>query len=166
VGEEILTTRGEILAAYVTEQVPAYLSPQETILRLREQDAFISVSHPFDRFRQGGWTEEDLLEILPLVDAIEVFNSRCMDPRFNERARLFAEKHDVAGTVGSDAHAAFELGRSVLLLDQFEGPEGMRRVIRAGIPQTRLSPPWLHLSSRYAVIRKSIDPGLDIKNQP
>ena len=63
----------------------------------------------------------------------------------------------MAGTVGSDAHAAFELGRSVLLLEQFEGPEGMRDVIRRGIPQTKLSPPWFHLASRYAVIRKNIE---------
>src|SRR5690349_15182195 len=41
VGEEILTTRGEILAAFVQEQIPALLSPQETIRRLKDQGAFI-----------------------------------------------------------------------------------------------------------------------------
>lgn len=156
VGEEILTTRGEILAAFVKEEVPPYLSPRETIRRLRDQGAFVSVSHPFDRFREGGWKEDDLLEILPLVDAIEVFNSRCMDRRFNEEARLFAERHNVAGTVGSDAHAAFELGRSILLLDSFESAEGMRAVIRSGIPKTRWSPPWFHLASRFAVLYKLV----------
>lgn len=156
VGEEILTTRGEILAAFVQEEIPPYLSPQETIRRLRDQGAFISVSHPFDRFREGGWKEDDLLEILPFVDAIEVFNSRCMDRRFNEDARLFAERHNVAGTVGSDAHAAFELGRSILLLDPFEGAEGMRAVIRSGIAKTRWSPPWFHLASRFAVLYKLV----------
>lgn len=155
VGEEIMTTRGEILAAFLTEEVPPFLSPQETLKRLKEQGAFISVSHPFDRLRNGAWQEADLLEILPDVDAIEVFNSRCMDPQFNRDAREFAEKHNVAGTVGSDAHAAFELGRSLLLLEQFEGPGGMRKVIRSGIQKTRLSPPWVHLVSRYAVIYKS-----------
>ena len=48
VGVEIMTTRGEILAAFVKDEIPARLSPQETIKRLREQNAFISVSHPFD----------------------------------------------------------------------------------------------------------------------
>src|SRR5688572_30023194 len=87
VGEEILTTRGEILAAFVKEEVPAHLTPQETIRRLKDQDAFISVSHPFDEMRKGGWQENDLLEILPQVDAIEIYNSRCMYPRFNRNAR-------------------------------------------------------------------------------
>jgi len=154
VGEEILTTRGEILAAYVTEEIPAGLTPQETIRRLREQGAFISVSHPFDTIRKGGWEEADLLEILPLVDAIEVYNSRCMYPSFNAQARACAERYTVAGTVGSDAHAAFELGRSQMLLEPFEGADGMRRVIGKGIPQVRWSPPWVHLTSRYASIMK------------
>ena len=154
VGEEIMTTRGEILAAFVTEEVPPQLSPTETIHRLRDQGAFISVSHPFDRMRSGAWKEADLLEILPLVDAIEVYNSRCMFPGFNRAAKRFAEEHNIPGTVGSDAHAAFEVGRSLLVLEQFESAEQMRKVIRRGIPQVKWSPPWFHLTSRYASMRK------------
>ncbi|HCB02220.1 MAG TPA: histidinol-phosphatase [Anaerolineae bacterium] len=150
VGEEIMTTKGEILAAYVTEEIPAGLSPQETIQILKEQGAFISVSHPFDRLRKGGWKENDLLEIIHDVDAIEIFNSRCMNPMFNLQAKRFAEKHNLAGTVGSDAHAAFEVGTSVILLDQFEGAEGMRSVIKQARYQTRLSAWWVHFVSRYA----------------
>ena len=165
VGEEIATTRGEILAAFVTEEIPRGLSPAETIARLKAQGAFISVSHPFDRWRSGGWQEEDLLEILPQVDAIEVYNSRCMHPRFNREARAFAQKHNIAGTVGSDAHAAFELGRSTMVLGQFEGPDELRRVIRSGVPQTKWSPPWIHVTSRYASFRKRFKLGLDTKIQ-
>lgn len=156
VGEEIMTTKGEILAAFVQEEIPPGLPPQEVIRRLRDQGAFISVSHPFDSMRAGGWKEPDLLEILPLVDAIEVFNSRCMRPDFNRQAREFAEKHNIPGTVGSDAHAAFEVGRSVLKVEPFNGPEELRRVIRAGVPITKWSPPWFHFTSRYATVTKKI----------
>ena len=159
VGEEIMTARGEILAAFVVEEVPPGLSPQETILRLKDQGAFISVSHPFDRWRSGGWQEHDLIEILPQVDAIEVYNSRCMNPRFNREARAFAEKNDLAGTVGSDAHAAFELGRSLMILEPFEGPDGLRRALRLGVPHVRWSPPWVHLTSRYAKLYKKVTLG-------
>ncbi len=154
VGEEIMTTKGEILASFLTEEVPPMLSPEETIKRLHEQGAFISVSHPFDAWRNGGWKESDLLEIVPWVDAIEVYNSRCMLPSFNDRALAFAHRHNLAGTVGSDAHITFELGRSVLLLEPFENPDELRRVIRSAVSQTRWSPPWFHLSSRYASFRK------------
>lgn len=156
VGEEIATTRGELLAAFVREEIPKGLTPQETIRRLKDQGAFISVSHPFDTRRSGHWQEEDLLEILPQLDAIEVYNSRCMLPRFNQAARQFAERHNLAGTVGSDAHAAFELGRSLMILEPFEGADGLRSVIRMGIPKVRWSPPWFHLTSRYAVVYKTL----------
>lgn len=155
IGEEIVTTRGEILAAYVTEEIPAGLPPREVIRQLRAQGAFISVSHPFDKMRSGAWKEADLLEILPLVDALEVYNSRCMLPNFNRLAREFAEKHNVPGTVGSDAHAAFEVGRSLLQVEQFEGPDELRRVIRAAKPITKWSPLWFHFFSRYAVVTKA-----------
>ncbi len=156
IGEEIMTTRGEILASFVTDEIPARLTPKETIKRLKDQGAFISVSHPFDELREGGWQENDLLDILPDVDAIEIYNSRCMFPRFNRRAKEFAVKHNLAGTVGSDAHAAFEVGRSVLLLDPFTGPQEMRAVIRRGIPQVKWSPWWFHLTSRYASTVKKL----------
>lgn len=154
IGQEIMTTRGEILAAFVQEEIPANLSPQETIERLKAQGAFISVSHPFDEMRKGGWKENDLLDILPFVDAIEVFNSRCMLPRFNRRAELFAREHNVAGTAGSDAHAAFEVGRSLLFLDPFTGAKGLRQVIRGVKMKVKLSPWWVHLVSRYASMKK------------
>ena len=155
-GEEIMTTKGEILAAFVREEIPAGLTPKETIRRLKDQGAFISVSHPFDALRKGGWLEKDLLEIIPHVDAVEVFNSRCMDPRFNLRAKRFAEEYNLAGTVGSDAHGVVELGKAVMVLEQFEGPEGMRKVIREAKFKTKLSPWWVHLISRYASMRKKM----------
>ncbi len=164
VGEEIMTTRGELLAAYLTGEIPPGLTPQETISRLREQGAFISIAHPFDRMRKGGWKEPDLLEILPLVDAIEVFNSRCILPCFNTQAGEFAARNGMPGTVGSDAHAAFELGRSLLLVEPFEGPDELRAVIPSACSQVKWSPPWFHLVSRFAVMRKKMKISLDTSN--
>ena len=153
VGEEIKTRRGELLAAFVTEEVPRGLPPQEAIRRLRDQGAFISVSHPFD-IRSGAWALADLLEIAPLVDAIEVFNSRCMKPDANSLAASFALQHNLPGTAGSDAHAAFELGRARLLLLPFDGPDGLRAVIREGKVQGRLSPFWVLFFSWHARWKK------------
>ena len=76
--------------------------------------------------------------------------------RFNQEARQFAEKHQLAGTVGSDAHAAFELGQSLMALEPFEGPEELRSIIRKGIPKVRRSPAWVRLTSRYAVVYKML----------
>jgi predicted metal-dependent phosphoesterase TrpH len=154
VGEEIMTTAGEVLAAFVSAEVPSGLQPRETISLLRQQQAFISVSHPFDTSRKGAWQLDQLLAIIPLVDAIEVFNSRCMVPSANSRALEFARDHDLPGTVGSDAHTTFEIGRSVLLLEPFADAAQLRAVIRRSRSRTHWSPPWIHLTSRYARFRK------------
>jgi predicted metal-dependent phosphoesterase TrpH len=154
IGEEIMTTHGELLAAYVTEDVPPGLSPQETIRRLRGQGAFISVAHPFDTLRRGHWELADLLEIIPFVDAIEVFNARCMKPDANRLAAEFAREHNLPGTAGSDAHTAPEVGRACVVLPQFEGPDELRAVIRQGQVVGRMSPFWVHFASRYASLVK------------
>ena len=156
VGEEIMTTRGEILAFFVSEAIPAGLSPQETIRRLREQGAFISVSHPFDSLRHGSWSLEDLQSITPLVDALETFNARCMRPGANLRAQSYAQQVGLPGTAGSDAHAPFEVGRAALLLPAFSNARELRQVIRAGSLSGRASPLWVHFASRYASLRKMV----------
>jgi hypothetical protein len=155
-GEEVMTTAGELLAFFVTEEVPRGLPPQEAIARLRAQGAFISVSHPFDEMRSGHWAEQDLLAILPLVDAIETFNARCMQASYNRLAQAFAREHGVPGTVGSDAHAAFELGAATLLLPDFYDAESLRQALPQAKVEARLSSPLVHFTSRYAVWRKQM----------
>jgi predicted metal-dependent phosphoesterase TrpH len=160
-GEEIMTTQGELLAAFVTSRIKPRRSPRDTIAALRDQGAFISVAHPFDRSRKGGWAEDDLLAIMPFVDAVEVFNSRCMTQADNRAALGFARRYGLAGTVGSDAHTAWELGRATLTLPEFSNADELRAVIRRGQAHTRWSPPWIHLTSRYARLRKQFRAGLD-----
>ncbi len=156
IGEEIMTTKGEILAAFVTEEIPAMLTPQETIARLKEQEVFISISHPFDFTRSGHWQEADLLEILPDIDAIETFNARCLLPSMNTQAQDFAERHGIASTVGSDAHTLFELGRATLTLPKFNSASELRAVIHQGVPKMRKTGIHARAASRYAVLHKKI----------
>jgi predicted metal-dependent phosphoesterase TrpH len=122
--------------------------PRLAIELLKAQDAFISVSHPMDRMR--GWQLPDLLEILPYIDALETFNSRCMWPTWNKDAQRFARLHDLPGTSGSDAHTPEEVGRSTMLLEDFQDAEGLRSVIRQAVPHNRLSGWGVHFASSKA----------------
>ena len=158
VSEEILTLDGELLAYFLTDEIPRGLPTEDAISLLRLQGAFISVPHPFDR-RRHGWALDDLLRIAPLVDAIEVFNSRCQITWINSQAAEFAQQHNLAGTVGSDAHTLQEVGRSTLRLPYFTDAEGLCQVIRQGKAETRLSSPFIHLTSTYARYYKKLFPG-------
>lgn len=156
VGEEIMTRDGELLAAFLTQEVPAGLSAEEAIARLRHQGAFISVSHPFDRMRKGHWRIEALRRITPLIDAIETFNARCLLSRYNRRAAAFAHSLLLPGTAGSDAHSRMELGRAIMVLPEFEDVNSFRCSLSQGHFEKRLSSPLVHLTSRYAVWWKQL----------
>jgi predicted metal-dependent phosphoesterase TrpH len=156
VGEEIMTQKGELLAAFVQEEVPPGLAPEEAIRRLRAQQAFISVSHPFDHYRSGHWQYEDLEAIAPLVDAVEIFNARVYTHRHNDLAREFAAAHRLLGTAGSDAHAAFELGRATLVMPPFTDAQTFKDALSQARIDGNLSAPWVHLTSRYAVWVKKV----------
>jgi predicted metal-dependent phosphoesterase TrpH len=154
VGEEIMTQQGELLGFFLNEPVPCGLSPMQTIKILRAQGAFISVSHPFDAFRSGHWATENLISIVPYVDAIEVFNSRCLFPRFNTQAKEFAQRHDLLGTVGSDSHYAGEVGTATLSVPDFDDAASLKAALAVAQPHLKLSSPWVHFYSRQAAWQK------------
>jgi hypothetical protein len=132
------------------------LPPLEAIARLREQGAFISVSHPFDSTRGGSWHLTDLLEIAPLVDAIETFNARCLSPAFNRQAQAFASRHNRLATAGSDAHITWELGRAVQRLPWCDDPVSLRAALAQSSQEARLSPFFIQFSSRMARWTKAL----------
>ena len=132
------------------ESIPKGLTPDETIRRLRDQGAVISVSHPFDRLRKGAWHEEDLLKIIDKVDAIEVFNARCIYAEDNAKAQLFAQKQQLTATVGSDAHSRIEYGRALNQMQPFEGASDFLLSLRAAQQINRYSSWFVHLNSSTA----------------
>ncbi|HEX2620942.1 MAG TPA: PHP domain-containing protein [Phototrophicaceae bacterium] len=157
VGEEIMTTKGEILGYFMKESIPEGLPPDETIRRLRDQGAVISVSHPFDRYRKGAWDEPDLLEIIDKVDAIEVFNARCIYPEDNQKALDFARKHGVLGTIGSDAHTRPEYGTAYGIMRPFAyDPEDFLEALREANYHEKLSSPLVHIGSKLAKWSKKL----------
>ncbi len=157
IGEEIMTQQGELLGIFIKEQIPAGLSAMKTIDILRSQGAFISVSHPFDVFREGHWEMHDLLIIISHIDAIEVYNSRCILPQFNARARSFALRNNLLGTVGSDAHSIGEVGNATLTLPDFDDTATLKHALAQALPHLHLTGPWVHFNSRYAAWRKRAD---------
>ncbi|MHC1739926.1 MAG: PHP domain-containing protein [Anaerolineaceae bacterium] len=158
-GEEIQTSYGEILAAFVKEEIPEALDPFKVIEILRSQGAFISVSHPFDEYRSG-WPVALLEEIAPLVDAIETNNARVLAQGMNDEAYAFALEHHLAGTAGSDAHAPYEVGRMCLDLPAFLNAEELRLVIHQGQLAGSISPGWVHGFSMFARFAKRLRPNI------
>ena len=157
VGEEILTSKGELLAYYLYEEVPRGLSPMETITRLKAQSAFIAVPHVFDR-RRHGWHINDLEEILPHVDALEVFNARCLSARINRLGRDFAEQRGIPMMAGSDAHSLVELGLASVWLPSFDSAAELREALKSARIQGRLLSPFEHFRASALIAAGRLNP--------
>jgi predicted metal-dependent phosphoesterase TrpH len=156
VGEEINTAGGgELIAYYVREALPPGLPLDEALRRLRAQGAVISVSHPFDHLRSSAMGETLTRQIVDQVDALEVFNARCLSMGDNVRAATLAREHGKGLTAGSDGHTVRELGRGYVSLPPFEdNPASLLASLRQAEPGGRLSGVWPHFASAYARWRK------------
>lgn len=155
VGEEIKTTHGEIIAYFVSEEVPAGLSPQETVARLRDQGAVISIPHPLDSKRNSAMGLETVLTIIDDVDALEVRNARVVVSKDNDAAAELAVKHGKLQTAGSDAHISYEIGNCYLEMPPFDdNAESFLESLSQATPQGEISPFWPHFASTYAKVHK------------
>jgi predicted metal-dependent phosphoesterase TrpH len=156
IGEEIKTDCGEIIAYFMSELVPPGLPVREAIARVRGQGGVVGVSHPCDRYRHEAMGAERLLPIVDLVDALEVFNARCMRPADNDCARAIAQEYGKLMFAGSDAHTARELGQATVRMPSFDSPQSFLTSLAQAEIHARLSSPLVHFASTYAKLVKRI----------
>ena len=108
-GIEISTNFGEVIGAWL-EVLPAKNDFYDVVNHIKDHDGLILIPHPYDKFRPKSFQLDD--QFVEHIDAIEVFNSRCILPMGNKRALQFAKTHSLIQTAGSDAHFSVELGRA------------------------------------------------------
>jgi len=159
VGEEVSTTHGELIGFFVEEEVPAGLSPDEALARLRDQGAVVGIPHPFDTLRGSALGPEHARRLAPMVDALEVFNARCHRATCNEAAEELARAHGLGRFAGSDAHSLWELGRAVTILPPFSDATSLRAALHEASIRGLVSPPWVHGISTMSKVLNTLGLG-------
>ncbi|UCC83170.1 MAG: PHP domain-containing protein [Gemmatimonadota bacterium] len=151
VGEEIKTAEGvDVIGLFISEKIPKGRPAVETAQAIRGQGGLIYIPHPFAGGKGPG--PQVLAAIEPYVDVVEIFNARIHKPALNEMAKQWAEKRDLAGGAGSDAHTLREIGRGVIEVPEYAGSEGFLDALRAGRIVGRYSSYLVHLASTWAKI--------------
>ena len=156
VAEEILTPHGEIMGMFLKEGIPSGLSVEETISRIKAQDALVSIPHPFDMFRHSALDSEIIEELADQIDVIEVFNSRSLLPRSSAKAQLFAQKYGIPGSAGSDAHTAHEIGNAYVEMPEFNGKDDFLNALAQGRIVGRRTNPLVHLNSAWTRLKSNL----------
>ena len=143
-GEEVGTASGHVLVLGVTQEIPAGLSVEETLDKVKEQGAFSIAPHPFDIKMDG------IRRKAELCDAIETFNPFNFDRISNWRAHRFAADNRMKATAGSDAHSKELLGWGAIEAD-VQTMEGLLKALRTGAYETKARYPPLSCIKAYAV---------------
>jgi predicted metal-dependent phosphoesterase TrpH len=121
VGEEAKTREGEVIGLFITGRLPPYLPAEEVMDIIHGMGGLTYVPHPFDRNRSH-FRAERVVELADRIDIIETYNAWC-EPVANQAAARLAIDLDKVGATGSDAHAAHELGRSWMEIDEYSNPQ-------------------------------------------
>lgn len=119
VGEEISSCEGELIGLFLKEQIPAGMTAKETIAEIKSQGGLVYLPHPSDRVREKTVLPEPLiLNLRKDISVVESFNGRTVDNLDIQNQKRIANElvHSVP-VAGSDAHTAFELGRTYMWAD-------------------------------------------------
>lgn len=146
--EEISTTEGEVIGAFLTEEISPGLSAGETVDQIKDQGALAIVPHPFCTFRASAIDRHALDETIDRVDLIEGYNARNTLPEANHAAQTYARAHKKILSAGSDAHLPFELCRTFVELEPFDGPDDFLSHLRKGTVHFKATNPAVHQVSR------------------
>lgn len=90
--------------------------------------------HGFDPFKAGRLREEARDEVMASIDIVEAFNRRISLPRFNRRAREWADANGKPVSAGTDAHTLAEVGQAWTEVSdgQVESPDALRALLSTG----------------------------------
>jgi predicted metal-dependent phosphoesterase TrpH len=146
--EEIMTADGEIIGLFLTEEIPPFLSADETLDRIQDQGALSIVPHPFCSYRSSVLCTDTLNRILDRVDIIEAFNGRVIDDHDNLVARQYAARNRKPVSAGSDAHTSLELGRTFVTLRHFSTPSELMHELPEAVVTYRHTHPSIHMLTR------------------
>ena len=121
VGEEAKTREGEVIGLFITGLISPYLQAEDVMDMIHGMGGLTYMPHPLDR-RRSNFRAERIVELADRIDIIETYNAWCEPAANQAAARLAGELGKVAAT-GSDSHAAHELGRSWMEIEDYTDPQ-------------------------------------------
>lgn len=153
-GVEVTCSKGHILVLGVRQNIEPLLSPEETIKRARKLGGTVIIPHPFKRSSHGIGSFEGLD-----IDAVEVFNSRCLFNSANRKAATEAERLGIPGVSGSDSHIPEMVGQAYTEIDALENTvDAVLEAIREGkvSPAGKNTPTPIILKQMSGSVRRRI----------
>jgi hypothetical protein len=132
VGEEIMTTAGEIVGLYLKKRVKPGLSPLETVKQIKDQGGIVYIPHPFETVRKG-LHEGVLEELADFIDVIEVCNGRAFFQNRSGRAVVWTRINGKLSAASSDAHGFQGLGSTYTTVPHRPSRDNILKLLDNGV---------------------------------
>lgn len=114
-GNEFTTNQGDVLVFGFYEDIKELMIIQELREKVQKAGGYMIAAHPFRGFKTFGIGQLQMTveqaskrKVFEFVDAVEIGNGK-LAPDENDMARKVAEKLNLPGSGGSDAHRIDEL---------------------------------------------------------
>jgi predicted metal-dependent phosphoesterase TrpH len=153
IGEEIMTSEGEIIGLFLKKLIKPGLDAQTTVAEIRKQNGLVYIPHPFETFRKG-LSLTTLEKILKNIDMIEVFNGRALLQNKHKKTTKYAKLHDIPAVASSDAHGVSALGGTYTLIATQPKPSTLKTLVSTGITVSKKPSASALLYPKYNKIMK------------
>lgn len=155
VGEEIMTSAGEIIGLYLTKRIEPGLTPLETVKQIKEQNGIVYIPHPFETVRKG-LHPAILDELIDYVDLIEVCNGRALFQNKGAQAAVWSKLNRKTGVASSDAHGYHGIGRTFTQIQEKPTRDTILEQLAGSIPRTNHPTVRALLYPKYHRLRRKI----------
>lgn len=165
VGEEIMTSEGEIIGLYLNELVQPGQTAAATIAAIKKQSGIVYIPHPFET-RRHSLNKAALEANLKDIDIIEVHNGRSLQRPGSDAIEL-AGTYERAESASSDAHSPSGLGLTYNRADDWPNPQNLVEIIRTAHFEYAKPPVSAYLAPKFNRLRHALrlikEPVLEVK---
>lgn len=155
VGEEIMSTAGEIIGLYLIERIKPGLSPLETVKTIKDQGGLVYIPHAFETLRKGLGSGV-LEELIEFIDIVEVCNGRSILQNRHSQAVVWAKLNRISGAASSDAHGLQAIGNTYTQLMECPNRGNLAELLSTGVPHIQRPSMRSLLYPKYHRLRKKI----------
>lgn len=160
IGEEIFSSKGEIIGLFINTKISPGKSPRDTMIEIKKQGGIVYIPHPYDEKRyKTVLVEEEIQKNQDLIDVIEIHNGRNIKGYFSDIQLEIANRYSVAKAVGSDAHTFLELGRNYNVMEDFKGAQEFKDNLQSAQYVQRDCLQVAHHITKFARVFKLIKRG-------
>jgi predicted metal-dependent phosphoesterase TrpH len=137
VGQEIMTSYGEMIGLFLKSTIPSNLEPIEAAKRIKAQGGLVYIPHPLNKQKHG--MQIDVIDkLVDYIDIVEIGNGRSFLQYRYSQMLVWANINHKAVAASSDARNKWGLGRTLTLLSEVPTKDTLVKLLLNSVPVVKM----------------------------